>query len=527
MSIKRNSSLIRTVLVVVAVLCMMVAFAGCSSSSGFDLDAMTLVTFEGNGGKIDGFNTRELYYEPGSKIIAPTDYSVSEMSNSPLGLIKRTGFTLVGWYTAQTATYNASEDGIYVKLDAVYDVSSLGEYVLVYEKDENGAYAKVEISTTDAEGNVSTTEEYQVYKPAVEEHKGAERYSQVFVAFDEDEHDGMMRYEKITTDAYAIYDELFIESADGAYFKNEDGTYSYDKDGKLEGVHYELAPEYEYDGDVTVLTKYNATLSFDEEDRWDFARDRVGEEELTLYANWKARLAVNYIYWDGSGHTTYDNAVGKSIAKPTGTARDGGGRTFVCWSKQKETLDPWNFTVDTYPADTTELNLWAYYVEGDYIRVTTVADLKKVANNLSANYVLCDNLDLSGSTGNPLGFAASNETKAFTGIFEGMGFTLSGVKMNLANKTFEAKNYGLFYNTDGAQVRNLNVDITATIPLTSRGDITVGCFTGNDNNSTFTNCNGTLKVTGNNLSCNVTVLTADGVTIDTTELTTKGELVIK
>lgn len=527
MSIKKNFSLIRAVLVIVAVLSIVVLFAGCSNDAAFNIDEMTLVILEGNGGKIDGFNTRELYYKPGSKLLAPTDYSVSEMSSSPLGLIKRTGYTLVGWYTAQTANYNASEDGIYVKLDAVYDTSSVGDYVLVYEKDEKGAYAKVEISTTDAEGNVSTTEEYQVYKPTVEEHKSAERYSQVFVAFDEDEHDGMMRYEKTTENAYAIYDELFIESSDGAYVLNEDGTYSYDKDGKLEGVHYELAPEFEYDGDVTALTKYNATFTYNEEDKWDFSRDRVGEEELTLYANWKARLAVNYIYWDGSGHTTYDNAVGKTIAKPTGTARDGGGRTFVCWSKQKDVLDPWNFVTDTYPADTNSIDLYAYYVEGDYTRVTTVADLKKVANNLAGSYVLCDNLDLTGSTGNPLGFSAYNEKQAFTGVFEGMGFSITGVKMSIANKTFEAKNFGLFYNTDGAQVRNLKVDITAAIALTSRGDVTIGCFTGNDNNSTFTNCEGTLKVTGNNLSCNVTVLKADGVTLDTSELTTKATLTIK
>ena len=92
------------------------------------------------------------------------------------------------------------------------------------------------------------------------------------------------------------------------------------------------------------------------------------------------------------------------------------------------------------------------------IRIYTYADLVNVKNNLSATYVLMNDIDCEGLAISPIGTSVTN---AFTGVFEGQGYTIS----NYVAPT--AQYVGIFGYNSGI-VRNLNVrdfdiDITTDV----------------------------------------------------------------
>lgn len=65
-----------------------------------------------------------------------------------------------------------------------------------------------------------------------------------------------------------------------------------------------------------------------------------------------------------------------------------------------------------------------------WIGIYTVEDLKKVANNLNANYIVMKDLDLSSEENwIPIG----NKENPFNGIFDGNGYTIKNMKINTTN----------------------------------------------------------------------------------------------
>ena len=92
--------------------------------------------------------------------------------------------------------------------------------------------------------------------------------------------------------------------------------------------------------------------------------------------------------------------------------------------------------------------LWAFFKMGDY----------NIRNNLSGNYILMNDIDLS-SWGNwePIG---SNEN-AFTGIFDGNGFVIKNMTITGGNfyrePLYEVAYGGLFYCAFNAEIRNVGM----------------------------------------------------------------------
>ena len=58
-------------------------------------------------------------------------------------------------------------------------------------------------------------------------------------------------------------------------------------------------------------------------------------------------------------------------------------------------------------------------------------DLNKVRDDLTANYHLTNNIDLTGLDWEPIGLRTGtlNDTNSFTGIFDGQGYVINGLEI--------------------------------------------------------------------------------------------------
>ncbi|MBE6800753.1 MAG: hypothetical protein E7529_06070 [Ruminococcaceae bacterium] len=103
--------------------------------------------------------------------------------------------------------------------------------------------------------------------------------------------------------------------------------------------------------------------------------------------------------------------------------------------------------------------------------ITTAAQLAAIADNLSGNYKLGNDIDLSDyGAWTPIGGST-----AFSGTFEGNGKTIKGLTVNTSSQYG-----GLFGNVSGT-VKNLNVKGTVTVNMTSSSATSVyaGLVAGN------------------------------------------------
>ena len=157
-------------------------------------------------------------------------------------------------------------------------------------------------------------------------------------------------------------------------------------------------------------------------------------------------------------------------------------------------------TLDLYNFGTAESPDWRIYTE-----ITTAKQLQDINKNLSGNYILMNDIDVSvltadenGTNWTPIG----NATDMFTGIFEGNGHTVSGIVINSTSDY-----QGLFGYSTGT-IMNVGV-----IDSKITGGSYVGGICG-ENCGTITNCyntgavSGTDKVGGvcgrNNAYCEIT-----------------------
>ena len=112
--------------------------------------------------------------------------------------------------------------------------------------------------------------------------------------------------------------------------------------------------------------------------------------------------------------------------------------------------------------------------EGRYV-IYNQTDLKAVANEMDASYIVANDITLTGSW-TPLGWT-ENEDVPFTGTLDGNGYTISGLGMDYDNGTY----VGLFAINDGV-IENLSVEMQGTI----KGAQFVGVIAG-QNNGTIRN----------------------------------------
>ncbi|MED4374308.1 hypothetical protein P9274_00990 [Schinkia azotoformans] len=119
------------------------------------------------------------------------------------------------------------------------------------------------------------------------------------------------------------------------------------------------------------------------------------------------------------------------------------------------------------------------------ILISTPQELNNVRNNLLGYYELVNDIDMSGF-GNftPIG----NTTSKFKGIFNGKGFKIKNLTINVSNTYV-----GLFGYTENATIQNVGIE---NANVTSNNYNYVGILVGNITNSTISNSYTTGQVDG-------------------------------
>lgn len=123
-------------------------------------------------------------------------------------------------------------------------------------------------------------------------------------------------------------------------------------------------------------------------------------------------------------------------------------------------------------------------VPAGYIGIYTASDLASIQNNLSGNYILMNDIDLS-SWGNwsPIGTLQN----CFTGVFNGNGYSIRG--LNISNETF-TKYAGLFGCAWEAEISNIKcVDGTISTLSSAVGSIAADAYF-----TDISNCGSTVNI---------------------------------
>ncbi len=115
------------------------------------------------------------------------------------------------------------------------------------------------------------------------------------------------------------------------------------------------------------------------------------------------------------------------------------------------------------------------------IEINSVNDLEKISENLDGNYILMENLDLSGTEWKSIG----TNMNPFTGKLDGNGRTIYG--LSLDSSSGSEGFIGLFGVIDNAEIFNLAVD-QSTIAINEEGQIYAGMIAGKIQNSVLEDC---------------------------------------
>ncbi len=527
---------------------------GCNTGHGVLDGEFFTVVYDGNGGFLGNKTStvRKLQVVEGSKLPKYLqDYAQDSYVVSSLGLATRIGYTLKGWYLESNAEYAENPTGAYVYLNleegnGVYKIDQQGAYVYGYVADAEGTLvfinveplsedddpetaeyiffngsngygfyvydsedpAHVDIYETDGGYSVSNVSKYgksylvfdELTTDEKELFKDVPKYVQAFYEYTEAD-EGLTRYS--LESGYIYFDTMMVLDSEGLYvyngseyllFDSEDVTHQ-ELDRYSVDARYIFTPSTDY---VTPsdLTRYNADIIY-----WDFENDRV-TENITLIAHWERKLTINYIQKSGQvtvitkkltedNTTSVDLVAGETIGKLE-TIPLFAGYTFVAWSKSETEFDPWDFNTDVFPTDTTELNLYAYMIEGEFTRITSQSGLAKVALNPNGNYLLVNDIDLNGTNytnSTPLGFVLRTSVIStvvpFTGKFISMGYKISNFTLTVQNqqKTILADAgvvvvSGLFPFVQNATISGVVIENANVVLSTSSSATTVVCDLG-------------------------------------------------
>ena len=179
-----------------------------------------------------------------------------------------------------------------------------------------------------------------------------------------------------------------------------------------------------------------------------------------------------------NGENVFNNS---NVVLPEGYEFDGSFEQTVVLNDGVVT--PSQFTVNVIPVE--------YESDEKYYVIKTIAGFEKVNNNLEANYILNNDIDLTDYNMIPFGWDRDDyfEIEAeFTGIFDGKDKTIKGLTMEYSNdydgeeiEYVFYSNIGLFCVNSGT-IKNLNIEIAEYTaednPYGIIGDVSVGAVAG-------------------------------------------------
>lgn len=121
-------------------------------------------------------------------------------------------------------------------------------------------------------------------------------------------------------------------------------------------------------------------------------------------------------------------------------------------------------------------------ISEDIIEISSAEELQEISADLSADYILMDDIDLSKTEWKAVG---DNE-KPFTGNLDGNGHTITNFNMKMMHKE-ESSYAGFFGVTDGAKISNIALENCEIISET-KGGIYAGALVGKAQNTVIEDC---------------------------------------
>ena len=121
-----------------------------------------------------------------------------------------------------------------------------------------------------------------------------------------------------------------------------------------------------------------------------------------------------------------------------------------------------------------------------YMWVEDVEQLQAINTNLSGNYALRNSIDATSTEQNGFTFIGSDDSKAFTGNFDGIDYNIFGLTIKNGEE-----NTGLFGYTNNATISNVTL-----VGGSITGKDNVGAIVGSANNTTLTNVVNSAAVSG-------------------------------
>ena len=111
--------------------------------------------------------------------------------------------------------------------------------------------------------------------------------------------------------------------------------------------------------------------------------------------------------------------------------------------------------------------------------ISTPEDLDKLRYDMTGDYVLANDIDMTGRSFVPFGIVNNTTAGKFTGTFDGQGHTIKGLKYDVSDKG----EVGLFSQTDNATIKNLIIENAYF-----KGNANVGGIVGQMYRTTITDC---------------------------------------
>lgn len=171
-------------------------------------------------------------------------------------------------------------------------------------------------------------------------------------------------------------------------------------------------------------------------------------ENAIYTAQAPARYVVGTEY-DTQASSTLGSAVTITSSDPSVVAVEG---TVLKFEAQGDAVVTFTAAAtDVAPAFTTTLPITV----GDInYAITTPADLMAVKYNMSGNFTLENDIDMTGVDFTPIGIEGNSSVAKFKGTFDGKGHIIKGLKYDNADKG----EVGLFSQTENATITNLGIE---------------------------------------------------------------------
>ena len=117
--------------------------------------------------------------------------------------------------------------------------------------------------------------------------------------------------------------------------------------------------------------------------------------------------------------------------------------------------------------------------DAKFITISTPEDLDNLRKDMTASYVLANDINMEGRDFVPFGIVNNTTAGKFTGTFDGQGHTIKGLKYDVSDKG----EVGLFSQTENATIKNLIIE-----GAHFNGNANVGGIVGQMYRTTITDC---------------------------------------